>query len=367
MAKQTKKTEEKDVKQEETSTIRKKYHDLSEYKKERGYGSTKFKPQEWLDLPKAFVDATGIPGIPTGAITLIRGNSDTGKSSVLFSAAISAQKKGILPVFIVTEMKWSWEHAKLMGLEFDEVINEKGKKDYDGFFIYRDRGDLKTIEDVAAFINHLIDEQEKGLLKYDLCFFWDSIGSIPCQMSVEKGKNNNEWNAGAMSVQFGSHVNQRIVYSRKANYHYTNTLVCVNKIWVRKPDNPMGQPTMKNKGGDTMYYDSSLIITLGNIATSGVTKIKAVKNGKEVIYGVKVRVQIEKNHINGVSTVSKVIFTPTDIIHDEKSVIEKYKKENLAYFVNLLGETNGDDINIVVEEGEIPDNQYDDPKDDEKL
>lgn len=347
---------------EKKSTLTKKVFSLSDYKKDKGFGNVKFKPQEWLELPPAFVDATGIPGLSTGCINILRGNSDTGKSSVMVLAAVSAQKKNILPVFIITEMKWSWAHAKMLGLQFEEVKNERGEiENYDGFFIYEDRGKLKSIEDVAAFINSLIDEQEKGKLPYDLCFFWDSIGSIPCQMSIEKGKNNNEWNAGAMSVQFGSHVNQRVIYSRKEDYPYTNTMVCVNKVWVRKPDNPMGQPTMKNKGGDTMYYDASLVITFGNIATSGINKIKATKNGKEVLFGSRVRVQIEKNHINGVSTTNKIIFTPTSIIVDDKKDIDNYKKEHLPYFMTLLGEIDGD-FETIIEESNEPDTIVEEPE-----
>lgn len=346
-------------------TISKKHFSLADYKKEKGYGNAKFKPQEWLELPKAFVDATGVIGIPMGAITLLRGHSDTLKSSALIAAACNAQRKNVLPVFIITEMKWSWEHAKQMGLKFEEIKNSKGEvENYDGFFIYEDRGKLKTIEDVATFINHLLDEQENGNLPYDLVFFWDSIGSLPCRMSVEKEKNNNEWNAGAMSVQFGGNINQKVVYSRKEDYPYTNTLVCVNKVWIRKPDNPMGQPTMKNKGGDTMYYDASMVITFGNVATAGINKIKAVKNGKEVLFGTRVRVQIEKNHINGISTTSKIIGTPTTFIADDKSEIEKYKKENLAYFMTLLGESSGD-FDTIIEDVQESDTYVEEPNEKE--
>lgn len=333
-------------------SAKKKFFSLSDYKREKGLDNVKFKPQEWLVFPPAFIDAVGMPGIPLGAITLLRGHSDTSKSTALIISAIEAQKKNILPVFIVTEMKWSWEHAKMMGLQYEEVKNAKGEVEgYDGFFIYVDRGTLKTIEDVAGFINNLLNEQESGKLPYDLLFLWDSIGSVPCQMSIEKGKNNNEWNAGAMSVQFGSHINQRIIYSRKEDFPFINTFVCVNKIWVKKPENPMAQPVMKNKGGDTMYYDASVIITFGNVATAGINKIKAVKGGKEVLFGTRVSVQIEKNHINGISTKSKIIVTPTGYISDDKKAIEVYKKENLPYFMTLLGESNGD-FDTVIEESE---------------
>ena len=41
----------------------------------------------------------------------------------MLEAAVAAQKRGILPVFIITEMKWSWEHAKMMGCEVNEVFD----------------------------------------------------------------------------------------------------------------------------------------------------------------------------------------------------------------------------------------------------
>lgn len=357
-----KKVNEYVAKDANEGSIKRKSFSLKDYKKEKGLDNVKFKPQEWLPFPRAFVDATGLIGTPLGAITLLRGHSNSSKTTSLLISAIECQKKNILPVFIITEMKWSWEHAKLMGLKFDEVKNSRGEiEGYDGFFIYTDRGKLRTIEDVAEFINHLLDEQEKGLLPYDLCFMWDSIGSIPCQMSVEKGKNNNEWNAGAMSVQFGGHINQRIVCSRKDDYPYTNTLICTNKIWVLKPSVPMGQPTMKNKGGDTMFSDASIVITFGNIATAGMNPIKATKNGKEVLFGYRVKVQIEKNHINGISTTNKIIVTPTGYIADDKNEIDRYKKANLGYFMTLLGETDGDFD--TVEESAEPDIIVDEPND----
>jgi len=97
---------------------------LGSFKKKKGLDSSsvKFKTQEWIPLSKAFQDITSVPGIPTGHITLLRGHSDTGKTTALIEAAVNAQKMNILPVFIITEMKWSWEHAKEMGLKFDDGI-----------------------------------------------------------------------------------------------------------------------------------------------------------------------------------------------------------------------------------------------------
>jgi hypothetical protein len=76
-------------------------------------------------------------------------------------------------------------------------------------------------------------------------------------------------------------------------------------------------------------------------------------------------VQIEKNHINGISTTSKIIITPTDFIADDKDEIEKYKKEHLEYFMTLLGESDGD-FDTVVEESEESDKYVKEPDDDQE-
>ena len=314
--------------------------DLDVFKKSKFLDkSVKFKSQRWIPLSKAFQDVISLPGIPMGHITLLRGHSDTGKTTALLEAAVNAQKMGVLPVFIVTEMKWNWDHAKQMGFELNEIIDKETGEilDYNGFFIYVDRGSLNTIEDVAAFIADLLNEQALGKLPYDLCFFWDSVGSIPCRMSVEKSSNNNEWNAGAMSQQFGNFINQKLILSRKENMPFTNSLVAVNKVWVAKPNSPMEQPKMKNKGGDTMFFDSSLVVTFGNITNSGTNKLKATKDGKDVEFAKRTKISVDKNHVTGVQTKGTVTMTVHGFIDDDKKAIDNYKKDHADEWLKILG------------------------------
>ena len=314
--------------------------DLDKFKSKKMINSSvKFKPQSWIPLSPAFQEVTSVPGIPTGHIVLLRGHSDTGKTTALIEAAVNAQKMDILPVFIVTEMKWNWEHAMQMGLEVETVVDEETGEitDYKGQFIYIDRESLHTIEDVAAFILDLLDEQKKGNLPYDLCFFWDSIGSIPCEMSVKSNKNNNEWNAGAMSTQFSNNVNQKVVMSRKESSPYTNTLVCINKVWAAKPEMPMGQPKMMNKGGFAMWYDATFVVTFGNIANAGTNKIKAIKDGKQVEFAKRTNLQVDKNHINGITTRGKIVMTPHGFIEDNDKALKAYKDDHVAEWSRILG------------------------------
>ena len=158
---------------EAVSSELKKGFDLNGFKAKKGLNSSvKFKEQEWSPLSKAFQDVTSVPGIPLGHISILRGHSDTGKTTALLEAAVAAQKRGIMPVFIITEMKWSWEHAQMMGLEVEEVVDEETGEilDYTGNFLYVDRETIHTIEDVAAFILDLLDEQKKMKLPVPLMF-----------------------------------------------------------------------------------------------------------------------------------------------------------------------------------------------------
>ena len=341
--------------QEAVSKELKSKFDLNSFKEKKGLKqNVKFKDQEWIPLSKAFQEVTSVPGIPMGHIVLLRGHSDTGKTTALLEAAVAAQKRQILPVFIITEMKWSWDHAKMMGMEVNEVVDKETGEvvDYEGNFIYVDRETINTIEDVAVFILDLIDEQKKGNLPYDLLFLWDSIGSVPCEMSIKSNKNNNEWNAGAMSTQFGNNVNQRITLSRKESSKHTNTLVCINKVWTAKAESPMGKPKLMNKGGFAMWFDSTFVVTFGNISNAGTSKIKAIKDGKQVEFAKRVNLQIDKNHINGVTTRGRIVMTPHGFINDNDKELKDYKSENADAWKRILG---GGDFQIVEEDHEYND------------
>ena len=322
---------------------------LDAFKTKKGLKSNiKFKDQDWIPISTAFQEVTSIPGIPMGHIVLLRGHSDTGKTTALLEAAVSAQKRDIMPVFIITEMKWSWDHAKMMGLEVDEVLDpDTGEVvNYEGNFIYVDRETINSIEDVAGFILDLIDEQKNGNLPYDLLFLWDSIGSVPCEMSIKSNKNNNEWNAGAMSTQFGNSVNQKITLSRKESSPFTNTLVCINKVWTLKAESPMGKPKLMNKGGYAMWFDSTFVVTFGNVMSAGTSKIKAIKDGKQVEFAKRVNIQIDKNHINGVTTRGKIVMTPHGFILDNDKDLKGYKDSQKGEWEKILG---GGDFNIIEE------------------
>jgi hypothetical protein len=321
---------------------------LDKFKANKGLASNvKFKPQRWIPFSPALQEALSIPGIPMGHNAMVRGKSNTGKSTMTIEVAVNAQKMGVLPVLIITEMKHDWEHWKKMGFQIDDIVDEETGEivDQNGFFIYRDRSSLNSIEDIASFIIDLLTEQKKGNLPYDLLFIWDSVGSIPCQMSIEQGKNNPMWNAGAIATQFGNFINQQIVMSRKESSKYTNTLFIVNKVGVAPALTPMSQPRMTNKGGDTFYYDVSLCLTFGNVTNAGTSKINATKDKKKVEFALRTKIACDKNHINGITTMGTIVSTVHGFIKDDPLAIKKYKDAYSHEWADILGAgTYGIDI-----------------------
>jgi len=269
------------------------------------------------------------------------GHSDTGKTTAAIKTAVSAQKMGVLPVFIITEQKWSFEHAKLMGFECEEVVDkETGELEWDGFFIFNNN--FSYIEQITDFINELLDAQEKGDIEYDLCFIWDSVGSVPCKMTFE-GKGGKQHNAAALADKIGMGINQRVSGSRKSDSKHENTLIIINQPWVELPDTIYGQPKIKAKGGEAIWLNSSLVFLFGNQKGAGTTKITATKDKRTVKFASRTKVSVLKNHINGLGFEDgKIIVTPHGFLSgkdaaEEKSSIEKYKKEYAEYWKKIIG------------------------------
>lgn len=323
------------IKKTDFSAIKKKFSKEAEYK-----------PDRFFDLGDAFLDACGIPGPAMGHINMLLGHSDTGKTTALVKSAVDAQKKGIVPVFIITEQKWSWEHAELMGFN----------KDGDYLF----NSDFEYIEQITDYINELLDAQEKGDLPHDLLIMWDSVGSVPCKMTYD-GKGGKQHNASVLADKIGMGINQRISGSRRTDKPYTNTLIIVNQPWVELPDNPFGQPKIKAKGGEAIWLNSSVVFLFGNQKGAGTTKISITKDKRKVKIATRTKISIMKNHINGLGYEDgRILVTSHGFMSgredtDEKKSIEEYKKENGDYISKMLGVnvTDASDIEVVTEDSDL--------------
>lgn len=293
--------------------------------------STKYKELSYYDCGNAFTNACGLPGPAKGSISMFLGHSNTAKTNAMILAAADAQKKGDLPVLIITEKKWLWEHAVELGLQAEK--NSDGE--WVGHFIFNDSFDY--IEQATDFINKILDDQEKGIIKENILFCWDSIGSIPCKLTFSGGGGKMH-NASVLSDKIGMGISSRIAKTKKENYPYYSTMIIINQPWVLQADSPYGQPEIQAKGGQAVWLASSLVFLFGSQKKAGINHIDATKNGRKISYAVRTKISILKNHINGIAYKDgKIIAVPQGFIDDTKEALDDYKKQYSDYWNKILG------------------------------
>jgi hypothetical protein len=325
------------IKKQDFSAIKKKYSE-----------EASFKPDRYFDLGDAFLDACGIPGPAMGHLNMLLGHSDTGKTVALIKTAIDAQRKNILPVFLITEQKWTFEHAKLLGFQCEKVVKEDGSFNWDGFFLFNNHFDY--VEQITDYITSLLDAQDKGEIDYDLCFLWDSVGSVPCKMTFD-GKGGKQATASVLSDKIGMGLNQRITGSRRSDRKYTNTMIMSNQAWVELPDGPFGQPRIMAKGGNAVWLNSTFVFLFGNQKGAGITKISITKDGRKIKIATRTKISVMKNHLTGLGYEDgKILITAHDFMKakneaEEKKSIEEYKKIAGEYISEKLGVSISEIIN----------------------
>lgn len=347
---------------------------ISDFKNNLGFNKVEIadKQMEFIIMPSAFEKAINLPGFPMGYCSVIRGWSNTGKSTLKYCLIAACQRQGILPIIYETENNFNFEHAIECGMqaipeyqeeeyvdeETGEVIKEKKVVNYSGDFIYFDSSILAqvygswdystgkqtskvrtqaVIEDIAKSMNEMLDKQENGELPMPICFIWDSVGSIPSFKSVTSTMNNM-YDAGAIQQHFSNLLGNRIPNSRKVNYPYTNTFVCVNKIWNDSMNATNNLPSIKLKGGECIFYNSRLILHMGGKKTASIKKLSVTSKGETMDYGVITKISVEKNHLpspynltTNVSTLACVhngLWDPDDM--------DSYKKQYIKTLIERL-------------------------------
>lgn len=357
---------------------------LKEFKEENNLNGVKDKDLVWIPLHPSFYEATKSPGFPKGYSSLIRGHSNTGKSTLKNELIASCQKMGILPVIIETENNFNWEHARSCGIEFedvyaevmDEETGEMEKKviDHNGFFIYADSAtlfkkygrydyksnplkelakpnrDVACIEDVSMFVSDILDSQMEGKLPVDLCFIWDSIGGSLLSYEGTFSRNSNMnamWAAGAMTKGFENIFGNRIPASRKEGRPFTNTFVCVQRIG-KETNKITNITTTFGKGGAMNDWNSRFTVYVGGIAKAGIKYLSASSKGKDFRFGIKTAIKVDKNHITNITGEGEICSLSTGLYWPDR--IEEWKKEHLKELLSNM-ELESGDVEITEVEG----------------
>lgn len=386
------------------STIKK--FDINEFKEKMGLSSKKGdltmsnadKPMEFIPMPKAFSNALKLPGLPCGFMSIITGWSNTGKSTLINCLVASCIDNGIMPIIYDTENNFDFFYARDCGMkcepiwddvEIEEVNEETGEVtvktekqivEWVGNFIYFNsrklaetygNNDYSTgkqtakkrttavIEDIAYSVNEFLDQQENGELPMPICFVWDSVGSIISYKSYTSKTGNSMFDAGALSVAFTNILNNRIPSSRSIASPYSNTFVCVNKIWNDAMNSMGGAPSIELKGGKSFFYAARLIIHVGGVAKAAVKKLTATAKGAAYNFGIISKIKVNKNQLptpwnityeNEIACVHNGLCLPDEIDEYKKT----YMKEILKRIEDLNEGVAVNEADIKYIEEEIP-------------
>jgi hypothetical protein len=349
------------------------------------------KELEWLIMPSAFQEAVKLPGIPMGRTTMVRGWSDTGKSTLKNLAIAAAMRQGVLPVIFETEGNFDFQYAKDCGMDIEPIYGEiedeetgevrEGIVDWEGNYVlftptkmcdFCGKMDYSTgkevskqrrvavIEDIGYIINTFLDKQDNGELPMPLLFIWDSVGSIQSWKSYTSKVGNNMFDAGAINTVFKP-IFARISTSKEVGSPYTNTMFVVNKIWQDNANSVGGAVAIKNSGGEAFQYGVRLQIHVGGVAKAGTKKLKATLKGEEYQYGTVTKISVYKNQL---PTPYNITYSGTMCcVHNgivSEDELNDYKKTQIPVIIErmtaLLGEDGGN-VNVsdvtFKEEGEV--------------
>lgn len=335
----------------------KKTFSFDDFKKEfTGDLSINDKPLQWINLSPAFQAETGLPGVPMGYTTLFRGFGNTGKSTGLVEAIVSAQKDGQFIIIVDTEGNLGKHHLETMG--FDQKLphfyfNNEDLRENFGKKKNPEIGQ-GSIEDLADLVDNMIDAQQlEGKISQNVLFAIDSIGTIDCIKTIKglegDGGENNMFNAAALEKRFKSILNNRVPASRKENKPFYFTLAAVQKIWYDGMNN-----VIKHKGGEAFAYGARLIYHHGGILTPGTKKIVATSKKRDVSFGIECKVGVVKNQIDGpmggLGFEGKLISTPHGFIRADDESKKEYKQKHMLFFRNKLGASDTDDIDMKSED-----------------
>lgn len=316
---------------------------LSTYKRSPKNQPKPQKPLEFIHFSSPIKNALKFQGFPIHNCSSISGYSDTGKTTILLEGIIQCQKSNILPIIISTEGKFSFEHAKYMGMDcdYEEVVDEETgelvKIWNKGFFVFKDG--FENLEEMYEYIvsvcQDVLDETKE--FPYDVCFFVDSLNKLKCNAAILKITEDKMdlpmHNAKVHKNYFGGFIEPYVTNSKYKKYKRSITFVGILRLHGGSNSvNP------KETGGLVFAYDMAVKIYCGGKLEAAL-KVKDFKiDGQSVVVAKESKIRMDKNHFSGLNTEGSVLITPHGFIGvDEWDVYKKeHKNEIVKYFKDIM-------------------------------
>jgi RecA/RadA recombinase len=222
---------------------------------------------------------TNLKGLPYGRIVQISGKPDSGKSTHAMVFMKAAQDQGALVLYWDAERKFSPSRFdEKMGGNSNNLLVVDSNKIIDG------------AKAVAQFV-HAAKEMNPDI---KILIVWDSVGaSLNSTEDKDDGTEDFSQQPG-VSAKENSYAIKK--FNKLAN-NYTNSetgeasiaTLIINQTYASIGN---GVSTQIEKGGNEIYYLSSVIIQL-----SRKQDLTRVKDGEKYKYGIVSRAKVKKNHL----------------------------------------------------------------------
>lgn len=222
-----------------------------------------------------WVPLTGIKGIPFGRIVQIAGKSDSGKSSAAMTFMKAAQKAGVLVIL--------WDAEKKFGMK--RFSNHIGG-DATTLVVSQNKNIVEGAKQVAWYIK-AAKEQNPNV---KIFVVWDSVGaSLNTVEDDEDDDYSKQPGVTAKQVSWAIKKFNNLIgrYRNMETGEETIALLCINQVYQL-----IGSVGSKEKGGEQLYYLSSLILQL-----SRKKELSRIKNKQKLRYGILTRAKVKKNHL----------------------------------------------------------------------
>lgn len=272
-----------------------------------------YKPLQFIEMPKCFQDAIGLPGLALGHSTMFYGLSDCGKTDLLLKAAQKAMEQGIVPKITITENKLELnrltEHGLIPGKNC--ILKE----------------DLTTLEDVYDDISMTVQDVKNGKLKMNVMYFWDSVAGTPSKESFEVDKDGRitkkygpQKNA-AVIAYYNPIIAKRIASTREMNCDYSVGLFILNQAYIKPPEFPGAPSTVVPNGGEKIWFPLSLSVEMKEGK-----RFKTTINNRDFEIGLLSKLKVKKNHINGIYTSGEIILSGKEMFENTEKNIKEIKE-----------------------------------------
>jgi recombination protein RecA len=274
---------------------------------------------KWLEMPDAFKEAIGLPGLPIGNITHVYGKPNTGKTTMLMQAIAQAQKQNILPILILTEHKFDFKRlSEFMGAD-PEAMLVFHADNIEQAYSYME----KVLRDLAAgkIVLDINDKDvEIDMTSQDCFIFVDSIGGMMSESELEYEVEEHDKSMGKSAKALKTltkRINQLLSKVRQRC-----GILLLNQSYQSMPS--YGPSVETPYGGDGVIYSSVLNLRLKRIGD-----LKMTIKGKDTVIGLETKIEVKKNHITHTMSISSVFTVASGFIPSTKEALEVYKKKYL--------------------------------------